>query len=609
MIQAYRILREPLPALQKPARHPRRRLMMTIAAELTLATHSACAQTITPPYAQLSPGQSIAFSAGTNAVTWQVNNGSGTGITQDGVYTAPATPPNPAVVTITAVSTANWANSSTATVTLLAAPLTGTTRYVATNGRDTNPGTEAEPFATLQHAASVARPGDTVLASAGTYNKLLTLSASGTAAAPITFASRPGETAIIDGTGLAIPGGQNGLITLNSVSNVIIEGFRLQNYTTASVSDVPIGIYVTGAGSGVQIVNNRITAITTTAKTNAAACANGTAAASNALGVAVYGSTAPAAIAGFVFSGNEVDHLLTGCSETVSINGNVTNFAVLSNAIHDDNNIGIDSEGFEQVAPKPAYDQARNGLVRGNLVYNITSYGNPDYGNTYSADGIYVDGGTKIIIEQNIVHNADLGIEMASETPGHDTSTITARNNLVYACNANGISIGGYAGNVGGSDHITIVNNTLYGNDTRNTGSGEFQIQFHATSNVFRNNIAFAGPQGLIVNDFTASEPQPALLNNNLYYAAGGAANATFLWQGKTYTGLSAYRKASAQEAATKFANPLFAGTAESDFDLQSDSPAFGAGIDLDTSVLGTVDIAGNPRIGAGNKVTQGAYQ
>jgi hypothetical protein len=37
--------------------------------------------------------------------------------------------------------------------------------------------------------------------------------------------------------------------------------------------------------------------------------------------------------------------------------------------------------GFERTAPAPAVDQARDGVVSGNLVYNITSRGNPAYGN------------------------------------------------------------------------------------------------------------------------------------------------------------------------------------------------------------------------------------
>ncbi len=40
---------------------------------------------------------------------------------------------------------------------------------------------------------------------------------------------------------------------------------------------------------------------------------------------------------------------------------------------------------------------------------NNTSY------NEYSADGIYVDGGKEIIIEQNQSYENDLGIEVASK--------------------------------------------------------------------------------------------------------------------------------------------------------------------------------------------------
>jgi hypothetical protein len=574
--------------------------LMLLAAEPALAG----TVTISPTYAQLQPGQTLSFTASpAGGVIWQVDNATGVGISPQGVYTAPQTPPSPAVATITAVSAADPSQSATATVTLLSAPLAGTTYYVATNGNDSNPGTLAAPFATIQHAAGVAKPGDTVLVRGGVYNKLVTLTASGTAAAPITFASYPGETATIDGTGLAIPGGQNGLITMNSVGDVIIEGFEVRNYTTAKLSQVPIGIYITGAGDGVQVVNNHIHNITTTAKTNPNQCG------SDAFGMTVYGTKAPAAITNLVVSGNEIDHLLTGCSETFSVDGNVDGFAVLSNLIHDDNNIAIGAIGFEKVSPNPKYDQARNGYVRGNLIYNITSYGNPDYGKQYAADGIYVDGGTQIVIEQNTVHNTDLGIEMASEHHLHVSSYVIARNNLSYSNNANGISIGGYDNGVGGSDHITIVNNTLWNNDTKKTGSGEFQIQFHATNNIFENNIVYAGPQGLLVNNFTDSEPDPATLDHNLYYFPPGASKAHFVWEHTNYNGYAPYLKGSGQDAQSAFANPLFVNLTGPDLDVQSGSPAIGAGAFLAQDIIGAYDYAGNPRVGANNSVTLGAYQ
>jgi hypothetical protein len=590
--------------------------MKAIVVLLALGACPAWAQVaISPKYLQLVPDQAASFTATGGPVIWQVNNvvggnaASGT-ITGGGAFTAPATLPSPAAVTVTAVSAADSSQTATATITLIATAASGTTYYLSTTGSDSNPGTITAPFATLQHAASVAVAGDTVLARQGVYKALFTPTHSGTAAqGPITFASYPGELATIDGTGLAIPNGMNGLVTLNNLSNVIVEGFDIRNYTTSSINQVPIGIFVSGAGSNVQVVNNHIHAITTTAKTNATACG------SNAFGMTVYGTQAPAAITGLVISGNELDHLLTGCSETLSVDGNVDGFLIASNLIHDDNNIGIGAIGYEKVSPNSIDDRARNGVIRGNLVYNITSFGNPDYGNQYAADGIYVDGGTQIVIEQNVVHNVDLGIEMTSEhgatakTPRRYGDHITARNNLVYDGNSAGISIGGYGPARGGSQYITIVNNTLFNNDTKNTDSGEFQIQYYATNNVFENNIVYAGAQGLLVHNFTRSEKLPAVLNNNLYYGAAGTLGAHFVWDGTGYTGFKKYTKGAMQDALTTFADPLFLSTVTPDLDLQPGSPALNAGVNLGASVIGTVDAAGNPRVSGSGAVSIGAYQ
>ena len=78
-------------------------------------------------------------------------------------------------------------------------------------------------------------------------------------------------------------------------------------------------------------------------------------------------------------------------------------------------------------------------------------------------------------------------------TKDRATSYITARNNLIYHCHTAGVSIGGYAPERGRTDHCTVVNNTLYDNDTSGTGSGEFQMQWNMADNIFANNIVYAG--------------------------------------------------------------------------------------------------------------------
>ena len=194
-------------------------------------------------------------------------------------------------------------------MTLLAQAPSGKTYFVATNGDNSGNGSRTAPWATVQHAADLAGAGDTVLVRQGVYNEHVAFRHSGSAGSGyITFASYPGETATVDGAGLDIPGGQWGLFTLKDASYVIVEGFDLRNYTTASLKEVPIGIYVLGAGSGIQIVGNRIRNIETTARTNPRQCG------SDAFGLAVYGTKAPQAIEGLAISGNELSHLKTGCS-------------------------------------------------------------------------------------------------------------------------------------------------------------------------------------------------------------------------------------------------------------------------------------------------------
>jgi uncharacterized Ntn-hydrolase superfamily protein len=99
-------------------------------------------------------------------------------------------------------------------VLVISCPLfAGVEYFVSTDGSDTNPGTKAEPFATLQHARDTVRElkkssnlpeeGVTVWVQPGTYyvNEPLTLSNedSGTKNAPIIYRGQPGEQVRIVG--------------------------------------------------------------------------------------------------------------------------------------------------------------------------------------------------------------------------------------------------------------------------------------------------------------------------------------------------------------------------------------------------------------------------
>lgn len=475
----------------------------------------------------------------------------------------------------------------------------GATYYVSPNGNDSNNGSLNGPWKTIQRAANAAAAGDTVYVRGGTYNETIKMTRSGASGAGqrIIFRNYPGELPVVDASGKSVVDGQSGVFTLENVSHVTIEGFDIKNFTTSSTSNVPIGIYVVGAGGYVEILNNHISYIKNTANSGNA----------NALGLLVAGTEVPASINNITISGNELDHLTLGSSESLSINGNVEHWKVINNKVHDNNNIGIDAIGFEETNPNDTYNQARDGLISGNEVYNITSYGNPAYGNEYAADGIYVDGGKRIIIENNNVHHTDFGIELASEHKGKSTSYIIARNNVVWSNNAAGITIGGYDKDRGTTDNCVIVNNTLLFNSQK-TDSGELQIQYYATNNVIKNNIFYARSNGVLINNYTSSSANPADIDYNIYFSAAGAGNAEFVWNGKGYTGFSNYWAATGKDPRSQFIDPKLVSATAPDLKLASGSPAVNAGITLQSSSVGDVDFDKNPRV-QGPAIDIGAYE
>jgi len=476
--------------------------------------------------------------------------------------------------------------------------------YVSTTGDDSNPGTQTAPWRTIQHAADTARAGSTVNVRAGVYEELVTVNASGNASDGfITFRSYPGETAVLDAAHFT-PSGRIAVVTIQNKSYVRIEGFEIRNFRTAEHRLAPLGISVMGGGSHIELLKNNVHHIEQIFNGRDAPGRGG-----NGFGIAVYGTDAKTPITDLIIDGNEVHHLKTGSSESLVVNGNVTNFRITHNVVHDNNNIGIDVIGFERTAPDPAVDQARDGVVSGNLVYNITSRGNPAYGNDENSDGIYVDGGTRILIEQNVMHDVDFGIELASEHKNRATSYITARNNLIYHCHTAGVSIGGYAPERGHTDHSTVVNNTLYENDTSATGSGEFQMQWNMMDNRFENNIVYAGARCLFTltrSQVDKNEP-PAVIDHNLYYCASGAKASTWAGASATVTGFDKYVESTGNDRHSRFLDPHFVDPAAKNFHLQADSPALGAGT-TDGISSAELDLDGSPRVKSGS-IDIGCYQ
>lgn len=71
--------------------------------------------------------------------------------------------------------------------------------FVSTSGSDAAPGTLEAPLRTIQHAADIAQPGDTVYIRGGTYRETVRPARSGTPGGPITFQPYGDETVTVSG--------------------------------------------------------------------------------------------------------------------------------------------------------------------------------------------------------------------------------------------------------------------------------------------------------------------------------------------------------------------------------------------------------------------------
>ncbi len=119
------------------------------------------------------------------------------------------------------------------------------TYYVATNGNNNNPGTAAQPWATLQKAIDAVAPGDIIIVRAGTYAGCR-IGKSGTANSPITLKADAGARPLINS--LAATNRHQSLIEIENfdlrVSYWIIDGFELSGAPRHGV-DIRNADYIT----------------------------------------------------------------------------------------------------------------------------------------------------------------------------------------------------------------------------------------------------------------------------------------------------------------------------------------------------------------------------
>lgn len=254
--------------------------------------------------------------------------------------------------------------------------------------------------ATVVRVLTEAEAGDRVLLSAGTYyarklliNKPLTLQGAG-----------KGMTIIKRGF-RAWQGAEPTGIRIENVSGVTISDLTIRNVTTAgSESYFGILVSVSSACSDITIKNVEVASISWSGEWIGGETGN-------AIGVKVWSGSALNELRNLTITDCHVHDCRLGSGEAISLGGKVAGFIVSRNVVERIDNIGIDAAGgYAWFNGVPA-----GGSIRFNTVRNVNTATNPAYAGSKAAAGIYVDGGRRITVADNVINACNFGISISSE--------------------------------------------------------------------------------------------------------------------------------------------------------------------------------------------------
>jgi parallel beta-helix repeat protein len=308
-----------------------------------------------------------------------------------------------------------------------------TTYYVSSAiGHDNNAGTSATaPLATLQAAANLVKPGDTVEVMNGTYTgepggNVLQITTSGTASAPITFEAAPGHTPVIDSAGA-----WNAIKI--SASYITVKGFTI----VGGAANYSLSQALAGYSIG-----------------NAALNGNG---------------------------------IYIGPSSSVPLPNHIT---IENNTVYNEPGGGIGSDGadYQQILNNVVHDNAHwspyaNSGITVNTSKNLDTNpgahiivsGNTSYDNANLVPNIFSSG--EITDGEGIILDSNSGY----------TGGFLVQNNTVYGNGGPGIESKE-------SDNATITGNTIYGNNTNNNNGAATDgiFIYQSNNNSVTNNITTA---------------------------------------------------------------------------------------------------------------------
>ena len=424
--------------------------------------------------------------------------------------------------------------------------------------RDVLVNTSAE----LAAACTNALDGDIILINPGTYQGPFVLNGKNN----VTLQNNNGPV-YLEGSSSE---STNGIIVLSitNSNNIIVKDLVFRE-NWGNFAD---GIQIRGFGDGINISNCEFYNIgwsrSKTTLPNAG---------QNAHAIVAVGSTATP-IQNLFIGGNSIHDCITGYSESMTLAGNVRFFLIEGNTLKSNTNIGIDAAGHFSWTGAPAdVNFSRSGIIRKNIVSDYAGPAELD-----AAGGIYVDGGSFVTVENNLVYNYKVGYSIGCEVPNNTNAGNIVRNNIAYNCSLSGLFVG--SNTTSSVQNTQVTNNTFY-----KCGFGTFdngQIAFQNNSGtIVKNNILYPTPFRTAMVQMGGTTSSSLTISHNLYWRDSGNTDNLFF-------------NVDGNQNAVK-ANPLFADATNADFHLQQGSPAINAG-DSSIDVEGQTDLDGEARINNG---------
>lgn len=427
------------------------------------------------------------------------------------------------------------------------------------NPTGSNNCSESNPCGLYEALNYAVEPGTTVLLRSGNYvlNQPIGFRASGTNKGFLTLAAYPGEAVKLSGVGINSNQADGGLIQIEDQSYIRIMDIEIADYQSSAPFAAISAISVRGASDNIHILNNHIHDI------NSLAIRNNT----SALGILVYGTRERQPSRNIYIMNNHVHDLQTGFSEAITLAGNIDGFLIEGNRVYNLQNIAIVVAGsYRQVcldygdlnAPQcdTSQDYTRNGKIIGNIAYNIDTRNNPAYSNNQvnAAAALYVDGARNVVVEDNIIFNAGVGMSISSENPGGLAQNVRFANNFLSNNWRTGLSLGPENATKGYVDGCDVVNNTFFSNDESTQFGGEIFLEYHVQNCNISNNIFYADnvvfdaatnqtvQANYIINESLSpsqSDSRNNKFNGNYFYSDQGSFSIS--WQGN-YFNQSSFR-------------------------------------------------------------------